>query len=111
MRIWLFDNARPVRKLAATEAPRSTQLLVSTDYETAVVVDVLEYAYDPDEDELSVVAVGQGTHGSVVDHEDGTVTYTPDEGYFGADEFTVTVSDGNGGTTQAVVRVVVHEDG
>ena len=30
-------------------------------------------------------------------NEDGTYTYTPDDGFTGNDSFTYTISDGNGG--------------
>ena len=41
------------------------------------------------------------------DAETGEVTYTPDENYNGADSFTYTISDGNGGFSTATVSLTV----
>jgi VCBS repeat-containing protein len=62
---------------------------------------------DPDSDELSFALEDGPTHGSVTVNEDGTYTYTPDANYNGSDSFTVTVSDGNGGTDIVTVDVTV----
>jgi hypothetical protein len=52
-----------------------------------------------------VVAVTQGTHGSVVLNPDFTVTYSPTtNAYYGSDTFTYTVSDG---TAQTVGHVAI----
>jgi VCBS repeat-containing protein len=46
-------------------------------------------------------------HGTVSLAADGSYTFTPNQGYNGADGFNITVSDGHGGTTTAVVTVNV----
>ncbi|MGE4259254.1 MAG: beta strand repeat-containing protein, partial [Candidatus Babeliales bacterium] len=56
---------------------------------------------------LSVTSVTQPAHGTVVINPDGTVSYTPDANYNGADSFTYTISDGNGGTATATVNLTV----
>ncbi|MGE0247706.1 MAG: beta strand repeat-containing protein, partial [Pyrinomonadaceae bacterium] len=56
---------------------------------------------------LAVTAVTQPAHGTVVINPDGTVSYTPDANYNGADSFTYTISDGNGGTATATVNLTV----
>ncbi|MGB5738122.1 MAG: cadherin-like domain-containing protein, partial [Woeseia sp.] len=66
---------------------------------------------DADGDTLTVTAVTQGANGMVTNNMDGTVTYTPNPGYFGSDSFTYTISDGNGGTDTATVSVTVTENG
>ncbi len=76
----------------------------------ANVVDVLANdTTGPDVGEtLEVTLVTQGTHGTVAATVGGgSVTYTPDENYFGTDSFTYTVSDGNGGMASASVDVTV----
>ncbi|HYN84597.1 MAG TPA: cadherin-like domain-containing protein [Pyrinomonadaceae bacterium] len=68
---------------------------------------VLANDTDADGDALTVSAVTQGAHGSVVMGGDNTVSYTPAANYFGPDSFTYTASDGNGGTDTATVNVSV----
>ncbi|WP_199140175.1 DUF7507 domain-containing protein, partial [Pedobacter sp. ASV12] len=56
----------------------------------------------------SVVITVQPKHGTVTVNADGTVTYTPNPGYVGADDFTYTVKDTNGQTSNpAVVNITV----
>lgn len=69
-------------------------------------IDVLNNDTDADGDDLSVVSVTQGEHGSV-QLTSGKVFYTPDENYSGSDNFTYTVKDGNGGVTSGKVAVTV----
>ncbi len=53
---------------------------------------------------LTVTAVTQGANGTVAITGGGTgVSYTPNADFFGADSFTYTISDGNGGTDTATV--------
>ncbi|HET7802810.1 MAG TPA: tandem-95 repeat protein [Pseudolabrys sp.] len=50
------------------------------------------------------------THGSVTfDPVVGTLTYTPDANYTGADAFTITASDGFGGTAEEAVSLTVQQ--
>jgi len=49
-----------------------------------------------------------GAHGSVsIDATSGAWTYTPDPGFAGGDSFTITASDGQGGSAQQTVDVSV----
>lgn len=77
-----------------------------TNRNTPVTIDVLANDSDPDGDDLTITAVTQGEHGSVVNNG-GDVTYTPDQGFRGTDTFTYTISDGNGGSDTATVTVVI----
>jgi len=57
---------------------------------------------------LTVTGVTQGTHGAVaITHSGADLSYTPDGDYNGADSFTYTISDGNGGTDTATVSITV----
>ncbi len=80
---------------------------VSVDEDTPVTISVLANDSDADGDTLSVTAVTQGTNGSVVANSDGTITYTPNANFSGADSFTYTVADGQGGFDTATVNVTV----
>jgi uncharacterized repeat protein (TIGR01451 family) len=69
--------------------------------------DVLANDSDPNGDTLNVTSTTDPANGSVVDNDDGTVTYTPDPDFNGNDSFDYTVSDGRGGTDTATVAVTV----
>jgi hypothetical protein len=73
----------------------------------SATIDVLANDTDPDGDPLTVVSVTQGSSGTVVINPDNTVTYTPEENFFGTDTFTYTVSDPGGRTDTATVTVTV----
>ncbi len=80
-----------------------------TNEHTPVVIRVLDNDYDPDVgDTLTVDSVTQGTDGFVTTNGQN-VTYSPALGFNGIDNFTYTISDGNGGTDTANVRVTVLE--
>lgn len=95
------------------EAPQNTDPVAlddaaETDDGVAVTVDVLANDSDPDGDELILDAVSQPANGTAV-IAGASITYTPDEGSWGVDSFTYTISDGRGGTAQATVTVTVRE--
>jgi hypothetical protein len=71
-------------------------------------IDVLKNDTDIENDELKVKSVTQGKNGSVSINSDGTLSYTPKENFYGSDAFTYTISDGNGGTDAAAVRVEIE---
>ena len=66
-------------------------------------------SFAPDAGEtLTIIAVTQGSNGSVAITGGGTtVSYTPNANFFGSDSFTYTISDGNGGTDTATVSITV----
>jgi hypothetical protein len=73
---------------------------------SANLLDVLGNDVDPDGDNLTIVSVTTPSHGSV--STDGNYSYySPDPDYVGADSFSYTISDGNGGTDTALVNVTV----
>lgn len=69
--------------------------------------DVLANDSDAEEDTLTIVSVTSAAHGTVSFTATG-VSYTPDEGYFGLDQFSYTVEDGYGGTATAQVTVNIE---
>ncbi len=72
----------------------------------AVTIAVLANDTDVDGDPLAIASVTQGAHGAVVISGSNAV-YTPVADFTGADSFTYTVSDGQGGTATAAVAVTV----
>ena len=96
-------NVAPVN-----DGPDAVLDVIGTPEDTPVTVTVLENDTDPDNDTLNVVAVTQGTNGSVViDPVSGNPVYTPNTNFNGTDTFTYTIDDGNGGTDTATVTVTV----
>ncbi len=90
------------------DAPIATDDAVGTNEDTPVTVDVLPNDSDPDGDALSVIAITQGSNGSVtIDPISGNPVYTPNTNFIGTDTFTYTIDDGNGGTDTATVTVTV----
>jgi hypothetical protein len=77
-----------------------------TDEDAAVTTDLL--ANDNFEGSPVVSAVTQGAHGTVVNNNDGTVTYTPDADYNGSDSYTYTVTSPAGITETATVNVTIN---
>jgi Bacterial Ig domain len=91
----------------SNQPPSAADDTAATSEETPVTVSVLANDADPDGDGLTISAVTQGANGSVVNNGDGTVTYSPAPNFFGADSFTYTASDGQGGFDTATVSVNV----
>jgi len=89
--------------------PDAVDDTASTDEDTAIAMDVLANDSDPDAgDILQIQSVMPATDGSVTDHGDGTVSYTPHADFHGTDSFTYTISDGRGGTDTATVTITVN---
>ena len=73
-----------------------------------VTINVLANDTDPEGDALSVSAVGNAAHGSLVINAAGTITYTPTGDYLGSDSFTYTLRDATGATATGIVNVQVN---
>ncbi len=79
-------------------------------HSAAVTIDVLAADSDPDNNPLTVTAVGTPSHGTAVINSGTTVTYTPTSGTtFATDSFTYTISDGEGGTSTGTVVVYLAD--
>jgi VCBS repeat-containing protein len=75
---------------------------------TLTKADLLGNASDADGDVLSVSDI-TASHGTVVENEDGTLTFTPDPDYTGEVTFSYTISDGQGGTTAGTATLDLAE--
>jgi hypothetical protein len=73
----------------------------------SVNVPVLGNDFDIDSPALTVAAITQGSHGSVVIEANHTVTYTANTTFVGVDTFTYTADDGAGGQAVATVTITV----
>ncbi|WP_231582729.1 Calx-beta domain-containing protein [Pedobacter sp. BMA] len=86
-------------------APVASAPAISTNEDTPVNGTIT--ASDVDGDPLTFTIATQPAHGTVVLNANGTYTYTPAANYNGPEVFTVTVSDGKGGTTTVTINVTV----
>jgi len=77
-----------------------------TPEDTPVTIPVLANDTDIDGNRLTVTAA-TSPNGTVVINPDGTITFTPDPNFNGIATITYTISDGNGGTSTAIVTVTV----
>ncbi len=96
-------NVNPVN-----DAPIARNDSTTTTEDQAITINVLSNDTDVDGDTLTVSRIVNGpANGSVVLNANGTITYTPANGYSGNDSFTYEVSDGNGGFDTAIVNITV----
>ncbi|MEO1019451.1 MAG: tandem-95 repeat protein, partial [Pseudomonadota bacterium] len=89
------------------ESPEANDDTAVTAEDTPVTIDVLDNDVDSDGDPLTVIDVLGVSNGSADINDDGTITFTPDPDFSGEAEFTYTITDGNGGVSDATVKVLV----
>ena len=74
-----------------------------------VTISVLDNDTDPQNDDLQITTVSEPTHGNVQIISGGTrIIYTPDPDYTGPDEFSYEITDNNGNTSMATIRIDVR---
>jgi large repetitive protein len=100
---------------AVNDAPVTVGEISSTDEDTAIFFTQTQLlANDSDVDTatdgqaLTITAVSGATNGTVSMLANGDIRFIPNANYHGAASFTYTVSDGNGGTTDASVSITVN---
>ena len=91
-------------KTKENTAPVARRDRAVTEYETEIIIDVLDNDYDADEDELTISSYTNPAHGKVENIE-GKLHYTPNEKFSGRDRFEYTLSDG---TDEASTKVSVR---
>ena len=91
------------------DAPDAVNDTASTNFQTAVTVPVLANDTDIDGDTLTVTGA-TSPNGTVTINANGTITFTPANGFSGPATITYTISDGHGGTDTATVTVTVGAD-
>jgi hypothetical protein len=90
----------------SNDVPTAAADAATTAEDTPVFIDTVANDFDVDGNALTLFSVTQGAHGSV-SIVGGTALYTPDADFHGADSFTYTVSDRQGGAATATVSVTV----
>ena len=81
----------------------------TTAFNTPVAVDVTANDTDPDNDALTVSAIGTVTGGTTTLGADKkTITFAPTPGFSGTATGAYTVSDGKGATAQSTIMITVQ---
>lgn len=90
--------------------PEASDDLAATFEDSAVLVDVAANDSDPDGNlnASSAVATSSPANGSLVNHNDGTFTYTPNPDFHGPDSFTYQIADTDGEVSTATVHITVN---
>jgi len=78
---------------------------------TPITFDTRLNDFDFDNDPLTVESIGVPRNGQAQKRTDGTITYVPNAGFIGNDDFTVTISDGRGGFATQNVLIIVTPGG
>jgi VCBS repeat-containing protein len=92
----------------ANQVPVAVNDTATTPEDTPIDIDVLANDSDPDGDPLTIIAVTDGSIGTVtISNASCCVTYTPNPDANGLDQFTYTITDGNGVTSTATATVDV----
>ena len=98
---------------AGTQDPNydltNNRYAVSTSLNTAYSGQV--YAYSSAGLTITYATGSTPSHGTVTVNSDGSYTYTPNTGFYGADTFTVTATDSNSQSVTITVRVTVNAPG
>jgi VCBS repeat-containing protein len=90
------------------DAPTAVADSFNTQIDTPLTFNVLANDSDIDGDSLVFNSFTTATNGSLVNQGNGNLTYTPNAGFTGVDNFSYTIGDGNGGTDSASVSVSVN---
>ncbi|MFC6637980.1 cadherin-like domain-containing protein [Sulfitobacter sediminilitoris] len=94
------------------DAPDAMDDAETTDFETAITVDLLANDTDVDGDTLAVIsATVPEAQGTLVNNGDGTVTFTPATGFTGDATISYTIEDEESLEDSAVHVITVNEDG
>ncbi len=109
----LLCDTADVTVEVTNQPPVANDDAASTSINTPVVINVVSNDTDPDGDLVvsSVAVTVPPTSGSAVSNGDGTVTYTPNSGFHGADTFTYQICDSGGLCDTAVVTIDVTTGG
>ncbi|MGE0132541.1 MAG: Ig-like domain-containing protein [Blastocatellales bacterium] len=92
----------------ANSAPDAVDDAATTTEDSTVNIAVLANDTDVNGDTLTVTGVTQPANGMATLNANGTVTYTPNANFNGADSFGYTISDGKGGGDSASVNITVN---
>ena len=97
-----------LRDGGGNQPPVAVNDSASVNEDGSVDIAVLGNDSDPDDDPLDVTGVSNPPHGTSSVNPNDTIHYQPDGNYNGADSFSYTLSDGNGGSDTGNVSMTVN---
>jgi VCBS repeat-containing protein len=93
---------------AVNDAPTLMDQAATLDEDGSVTLDPLATATDIDGDTLTAHIVAGPTHGTLTVNADGSFSYRPDADYFGSDNYTYLVNDGQADSNIATVSLTIN---
>jgi hypothetical protein len=105
------ENPATVTITLTNNLPVAVNDLATTIPDQPININVLTKDIDSDLDDVLAAIEGAVApkNGTLVLNEDGTFTYTPDEGFLGDDSFTYSVTDGSNTSSEVEVKIKVAE--
>ena len=100
-------SQQPIDPPPGSAVPNAEDDASSTSAATPVDVEVLINDSDPNNQTLIVTGTTQASNGTVSVNPDGTVEYTPDDGFTGDDQFNYTICNEDGACDTALVVITV----
>ena len=98
-------NSNPIAVDDFYDTPENTPLIINPSE------GILSNDTDPEGDLLTITFNENVENGNLeLNQQDGSFSYTPNDGFTGTDQFTYEISDGNGGTDTATVILTVEDD-
>jgi Ca2+-binding RTX toxin-like protein len=85
-------------------------LAVQSAEDIEITIDVSEYAYDADGDDLTVMEVSTSPENGLARIEDNKIIYTPNANYNGTDSLTYVISDGEYQLTKTINLTISPEN-
>ncbi len=84
--------------------PSANNDTVTTEQDTAILINVLENDTDQDNDVLTITSITSPSNGQAI-VQGASINYIPNNDFTGNDSFSYTISDNNGGTDSADVNI------
>jgi N-acetylmuramoyl-L-alanine amidase len=106
------SNYSPEVAITINTVPVAVNETYEVDQDTVLEIaapGVLGNDTDADNDNLTAELVSEPTSGTLELNEDGSFTYTPDEGFTGEDSFIYKAYDGEAYSSEAEVTITVHK--
>ncbi len=100
-------NGTTLTTPSANTNPTANDDAVTTNVNTAALINPLANDSDADGDTIFLAAISQPVHGSAV-QSGNSVTYTPSKDYIGTDSFKYTIGDDKGGTASATINITIQ---